>query len=59
MSDGATTIPLDGFEVVAVPGKGVFIVDEDSNCWHVAGHSNDEGADNKLERAYAQEVYGS
>jgi hypothetical protein len=49
-------IPLDGFEVVAVRGEGVYVVDGDSNCWHVGGPHKDTSNDNKLAAAYRDAI---
>lgn len=51
-------IYLEEYRVVAVPGEGPAVVDEDGNCWYVGGDSEDTESDNKLERSYARAVYG-
>jgi hypothetical protein len=45
-------VVLEEFSVVAVRGKGVWIVDEDDNAWHVGGEFEAQTEDNKLVRAY-------
>lgn len=54
--DETNAIPLDGFEVVAIPGEGVWVADQDGNCWHVGGPNPNVGEDNKLVRAYRRAV---
>jgi hypothetical protein len=56
MTDGSDdvsgdTVVLDGFDVVAVEGEGVFVTDGDS-AWHVGGPHPDASAANDLAAAY-------
>lgn len=52
-------IPLDGFDVVAIPGEGVWIVDGAGNGWHVGGPAGDMQDDNALAQAYRAACRGS
>lgn len=49
-------IVLDGFDVVAVPDQGVWVVDDEGNCWHVGGPHNGDYEGNKLAQAYHEAV---
>lgn len=54
--DADNAITLDNYEVVAIPGKGVWIADSDGNCWHVGGPHEDATEANKLVRDYREAV---
>lgn len=44
---------LDDFEVVAIGGEGVYVVDSDNNCWRVASDELLEAKGDDLYAAYA------
>jgi len=50
-------IQMDDFDVVAIDGKGVFVVDGDGHAWKMAPHCTDTDHSDKLRRQYAQLVY--
>lgn len=49
-------IPLDNFEVAAIPGEGVYIVGEDDRCWCVGGVPQSKDPRNALKQAYLDAV---
>lgn len=51
-------IELEGYRVVAIAGEGPAVADGDGNVWFIGGDSEDLQSDNKLEREYAQAIYG-
>jgi hypothetical protein len=51
-TESSSIVTLDEFDVVAIDGEGVFIVDDENNCWHVGGPYEPADEDNKLVRAY-------
>jgi hypothetical protein len=48
--------PLDGFDVVAVDGEGVYIAREDGSSWRVATVDMLEAQGGSLLRAYERAV---
>lgn len=54
--DKDDTITLNGFDVVAIPGHGVYIVGEGGSCWCVGGVPDTEETDNGLAQAYLDAV---
>jgi hypothetical protein len=52
-------ITLDGYEVAAIPGEGVYIVREDGRCWCVGGVPHSDDPNNELAQAYLESVGGS
>lgn len=49
-------IPLEWFQPVAIPGEGVWLVDDEGNGWHVGGPYPEGQDDNKLKQAYRDAV---
>ena len=51
----AVTI-IEGFQVAAVDGEGLCIVDEDCHYWRVVGHSVAQKRDDLLAQAYREAI---
>lgn len=49
-------IPMDNYDVVAIRGEGVWIVDDSDNCWHVGGPHGDATPRNKLVADYRNAI---
>lgn len=45
---------LDGFDVVAIDGEGVYVVDSGGRCWCLAGSDYLQAAGGELAAAYAE-----
>lgn len=45
---------LDGFEVVAVGGEGVYVVDGAGRCWCLAGHDYLQAKGGRMADAYRE-----